>query len=169
MDPLSALSLAGTIVQLVDFGGKLLSDTVQLYKSSCGKLDANQQLQLITGDLQSVIAKLQATPDTASGNAFGRPIEAIPQQEDSLRKICDEASIIAEELLRKLQSLTVKDGKHRVLESLKIAIRSAWSKEEISSLKQRLALFKESLHSRLMLSIRYAILCGIAYPGNYWH
>jgi hypothetical protein len=78
MDPLSALSLAGTIVQLIDFGGKLLSDTVQLYKSSCGKLDANQQLQLITGDLQSVVAKLQATPDVASGNAVGHPIETIP-------------------------------------------------------------------------------------------
>jgi hypothetical protein len=62
MDPLSALSLAGTIIQFADFGSKLLSESLQLYKSSRGTLDANEQLELVTADLQSVIAKLRRHP-----------------------------------------------------------------------------------------------------------
>lgn len=39
MDPLSALSLAGTIVQFVDFSCKLISQTRKAYKSTTGLPD----------------------------------------------------------------------------------------------------------------------------------
>jgi hypothetical protein len=66
MDPFSALSLAGTIVQLADFGSKLLTSGVQLYRSSTGALKAHEKLELITGDLQSVIIKLRGSSSIVS-------------------------------------------------------------------------------------------------------
>ena len=158
MDPLSALSLAGTIVQFVDFGSKLLSESSQLYKSSLGKLEAHEELELVTGDLQCVIVKLRETFNLVSGEPCG-PLQQNDQfQEDSFHKICEEALEIADELLNRLKRLKVKDGKYRAWESLKAAVKIAWSKEEISSLRQRLSIFRESLHSRLMLSMKYSII-----------
>jgi len=157
MDPLSALSLAGTVVQFVDFGSKLLSESFELYKSSRGTLEANEQLELVTGDLQSVIAKLRMTSNIVSEEP-SEPSEPLTEkdqrQEDSFQKICEEAMQIAEELLNRLKALKIKGGRHRAWESLKAAVKCAWSKDEIMCLKQRLSIFKESLHSRLMLSMR---------------
>jgi hypothetical protein len=153
MDPLSALSLAGTIVQFVDFGSKLLSNSVQLYKSSKGALKTHEELELITGDLQSVIVKLRGTSSIVSGEVAGPLTEVDQRQEDSFRKICDEATQIAKELLSRLRSLRVKNGEHRRWESLKAATKTTWSQDEISSLKQRLSTLKESLHLRSVLSL----------------
>jgi hypothetical protein len=46
MDPLTALSLAGTIIQFVDFGCKLLAEGKELYKSTTGILTVNEELEL---------------------------------------------------------------------------------------------------------------------------
>ncbi|KAF8851727.1 hypothetical protein BDZ45DRAFT_808104 [Acephala macrosclerotiorum] len=115
MDPLSALSLASTIIQLVDFGSKLLSKSVQLYKATNGTLKAHE--------------------------------------EDAFEKLCDEAAAVAEEFLSRLKELKVRDGKHRGWEFFKAAVRAAWSQDEIYSLQKRLSTLKESLNSRVILSI----------------
>lgn len=59
MDPLTALSVAGTIVQFADFGCKLLSGYRELYKSTSGTLAANEEIELVTVDLQAVVLKLR--------------------------------------------------------------------------------------------------------------
>jgi hypothetical protein len=59
MDPLSALSLAGTVVQFVDFGCKLLAEGRQIYQSSSGRLNTNEEIELITNDLQTLVKKLR--------------------------------------------------------------------------------------------------------------
>lgn len=153
MDPLSALSLAGTIIQLVDFGNKLLSNSVKLYKANSGTLKAHEELKLAVGDLKSVAVKLRRSPSTVLGE-YTRPLTADEQhQEDAFERICDEAAAVAEELLSRLKELKVKDGKHRGWESFKAAVRAAWSQDEIYSLQKRLSTLKESLNSRVILSI----------------
>jgi hypothetical protein len=59
MDPLSALSLAGTVVQFVEFGGKLLKEGRELYRSTTGSLTVNDELELVVVDLQALVAKLK--------------------------------------------------------------------------------------------------------------
>jgi hypothetical protein len=143
MDPLTALSVAGTIIQFVDFGNKLLKNSVQLYKSSRGSLKANEELELITGDLKCVISKLrEAFSSSPAGPVIGQN-----SFQGNFVEICDEAAKIAAELLERLNGLKVKDGKYRTWESLKAAVKAAWSKEEIQGLERRLSLLKESLRS----------------------
>jgi hypothetical protein len=160
MDPLTALSVAGTIVQFVDFGNKLLTSSVELYKSSQGLLQAHEELELVTGDLISVVAKLRdifpASVVTHAGNHGLREFHTI----------CEEAIKIAGELLVKLNNLKIKDGKHRAWESLKAAVKAAWSKDEIKSLTGRLSTLKESLQTRAMLSLGYDTIAR-ALPAIY--
>jgi hypothetical protein len=65
MDPLAALSLAGTIVQFVDFGSKLLATGRELYKSTNGSLTVNDEIELVTSDLLAITLKLR--PDQNIG------------------------------------------------------------------------------------------------------
>ncbi|CZR66945.1 uncharacterized protein PAC_16845 [Phialocephala subalpina] len=157
MDPLIALSLAGTIVQFVDFGSKLISDCCQLYKSSHGTLDVNEQLGLTTADLQSVVSKLRGSSNLVPDEHHQEDAEVHTCQEDSFQQICDEAAQIAEELLNRLDRLKVKEGEYRRWKCLKAAVKSAWSKDEIVRLTRRLSIFKDSLNGRLLLSIRSVV------------
>ncbi|CZR63072.1 uncharacterized protein PAC_12969 [Phialocephala subalpina] len=159
MDPLTALSLAGTVVQFVDFGTKLFSEIFQLYKMSGGTLKANDELKLVVGNLKCVVLKLQQSSDVILG-AETRPLSEDDQrQEDSFRQICHEALQIAEEILERLRRLTIErtdgDGMmKRAGQSLSTAIRAAWSKDETRALLKRLSTFKDNLNSRLLFSIR---------------
>jgi hypothetical protein len=144
MDPLTAFSVAGTVIQFVDFGHQLLRNSVQLYKSSRGALKANEELELVTGDVQCVISKLQGSL-FAKQSDFALPMAKEDGCQETFMKICDEAAKIATELLEKLNGLKVDKGKQRKWESLKAAVRAAWSKEEIESLEKRLLRLKESI------------------------
>lgn len=58
MDPLTALSLAGNIVQFVEFSSKLLKEGHSLYKSRTGALAIHEELKLTMNDLRTLIAKV---------------------------------------------------------------------------------------------------------------
>jgi hypothetical protein len=149
MDPLSILSLAGNIVQFVDFGHKLLSDSRQLYKSSTGTLETHVQLELVTSDLQALILKLRQTKLLTDSAA------PLPKQQThkDLEDLCDEAEKVAQELITRLNSLKSKDGKPRKWESVQLAVKMAWKEEELNRLKNRLSEFRAVLETRLVFSV----------------
>ena len=156
MDPLSALSVTGTIIQFVDFGTKMLSSGMELYKSTKGSLKVSEELELAIGDLQAVLVKLRANagPETSIPPAPSPQSEAeIDEHRDSFLEICNNATLVVGELLRKLNDLKVRDRKHRVWQTLRAAIRTAWSKDEISALRERLSSLSESLTPRLLVEM----------------
>jgi hypothetical protein len=156
MDPLTALSVAGTIVQFVDFGTKLLSQATELYKSPVGTLRSNNELELVTTDLRGLITKLrQSFKNSTENDAERSPSEDV-QQRTSFETLCNEAATLAEELIVRLNKLKVKDGKQRIWRSLKEAVETAWSKNEVADMKRRLLSFREALETRVLFSIRYA-------------
>ena len=59
MDPLTALSLAGTIVQFVDYASKIIRGTKHIYKSTSGALSANKDLEERTRALSDLATKLK--------------------------------------------------------------------------------------------------------------
>lgn len=60
LDPLTALSLASAVVQLVDFGARLLDDSSQLYYK--GRTLELASLKTITDDLIEVNGLLKSRP-----------------------------------------------------------------------------------------------------------
>jgi hypothetical protein len=57
LDPFTALSLAATIVQFVDFGSKILSDSREIYKA--GSISDHGDIKLITTDLAALAGRIQ--------------------------------------------------------------------------------------------------------------
>ena len=60
LDPLSAVSLAATVVQFVDFSSKIVSKGYHLYTSAGGALPENARLGYVIEDLRSVTTRLQS-------------------------------------------------------------------------------------------------------------
>lgn len=152
MEPLVALSAAGTIVQFVEFGCKLLSEGRAFYNSSTGAINVNEELELITNDLQALAFKIRGS--SYSARIVGPLAKAEQDDWDNLNRLCDGSANAAEELIDKLENLNVKGSRYRRLESLKKAIESAWTKEEVEELVGRLKSYREVLESHLLFSLR---------------
>ena len=71
MDPFYALGLAGNVIQFVDFGGGLLSGSLELYKSVDGTSSTNKELEFPVKNLNELCAGLS------------RPEHRIDQQQAS--------------------------------------------------------------------------------------
>jgi hypothetical protein len=59
LDALSAVSLAATIIQFVDFSSKIVSKGYHLYESADGVLSENARLGYVIADLKSLNTRLQ--------------------------------------------------------------------------------------------------------------
>src|SRR5580700_4425432 len=151
MDPLTALSVAGTIVQFVDYETTLLSQASEFYKSPVGTLQSNHELELVTTDLRGLIVKLRQNFSAEGDLAIS--IEDAASRK-SFEKLCNEAAKLAEELIERLDKVKRKEGKHSKWLSFKQAVESAWSKNEVADLKKRLMSFKKALETRVLFSIR---------------
>lgn len=155
MDPLTAFSVAGTVIQFVDFGTKLLSGANEFYKAPSGALAANVQLELVTSDLYSVLSRL-GNFSNASTKETPLPDEE-RELEINLTRICDEAAAIAKNLMDHLERLKVDDsakGHRRVWASLSKAVESAWTRKERDEMKSKLRELREALDSRVWFALR---------------
>lgn len=106
LDPLSAFSVIGTAIQLIDFRTKVATETLVLTRRDGTSPSASTELAIVTTELQNMCIKL------------GRPLQIgmlSKTHEASLAKLCDAASVLANELLAKLDGLKVerKEGKGR--------------------------------------------------------
>jgi hypothetical protein len=147
LDPLTAFSVAGTIIQFVDFGTKIFSRSNQLYKSVDGALSVNKELEDISTDLLKLMVKL-SRPLRVEG-AVGDGAE----DEQALERLCDNCCNLAREMLTRLDKLKVR-GKHKKWKSFGLALRVAFTQGEIDGISGRLALYGNALKTRILVSLR---------------
>jgi hypothetical protein len=149
LDPLTALSVAGTIVQFVDFSSKVLLKSHELFTSETGASSVDEQLSFVTNELLKLTTKLS------------RPLrlESVPVRstsgEHELEVLCNECGLVARELLARLDGLKVKGGSFRKLKSFQKAIKSAWTKEEVKAIATRLSGFKDMIQMHILANIRF--------------
>lgn len=67
MDPLSAIGIAASIVQFLDFSQKLVSGTLELYRASDGATSYNSHLEYITNDLSQLCGTLERASQEGIG------------------------------------------------------------------------------------------------------
>jgi hypothetical protein len=101
MHPFSAISLAGSIIQFVDFSSKVISKSQQIPKSAHGALPGQVDLELLTKDLLDLHQGLR-TPLCPMATAPGLNQEE--SQLESLRECCDD---VAREMLSALDAIKV--------------------------------------------------------------
>ena len=139
MDPLTIISLVGNIVQFVDFSGKLISKSTKLYQSSEGALAENIDTETATNHLVLLNNKLKNAATTTGDGA--------------LERLYKSYGAAADELLAALDKVKVK-GKQDKWKSIRKALRSVWSKEEIVELERRLARLREELNLHVVVNLR---------------
>jgi hypothetical protein len=81
-----------------------------------------------------------------------------------LQKICDKAARLAQDLLGRLDKLKVevndpnkikgKGSGRKMWQSLKQAVATLWTKDEISALVERLSKLREAIDTRILLALR---------------
>jgi hypothetical protein len=150
METITAFSLAGTVLEFARFGMELLSDGRELYKSPQGVLSANEQLELATADLRALLVKLRSRD---------RPSATAENEEDkeTFQHILHCTEKTAKELVGRLERLKVKGNKRRKWESVRKAVQSVWTKDEIECLTKKLKGFKDAIETRVLFSIVYVL------------
>jgi hypothetical protein len=139
METLAVISLVGNVVQFVDFSCKLVAKSTELYRSSEGALAENIDTETATNHLVLLSNKIKDAATIAS--------------DDALRRICESCKSIADELLATLNKVKV-NGKQERWKSIRKALRSVWSKEQIRELEGRLARFRQELNLHVIVDLR---------------
>jgi hypothetical protein len=140
-EALVAIGLVSNVVQIIDFSGKLLSSSRELYRSSVGALAANVDIETAATHLALLNNKITDSTSTTSDNA--------------LKRLCESCSSTADELLAALNKVKA-EGKKDKWESIRKALRSVWAKEQIAALEERLAKFRHELNLHITVDLRYA-------------
>jgi hypothetical protein len=145
MDPVSAFSLAGTIVQFIDFTTKLVISGHELYKA--GELSIHEMAALATNDLLDLSLKLN--------HPFDPPSESVPlsKDEEDLRDLSSACTKMVGELYHRLDKLKVHD-KHNIGKSLRKAFRSMWERKDLKDMEERLSKVRSAIDTRILVSLR---------------
>jgi hypothetical protein len=139
METLAIIGLVGNIVQFLDFSGKLISKSTELYRSSEGALAEHIDVETVTNHLVLLNGKLKNAATTTGDGA--------------LESLCISCGTAADKLLAALDKVKVKDKQHK-WKSITKALRSVWSKEEIEDLERRLARLREELNFHVVVDLR---------------
>lgn len=146
LDPLTAIGLASAIVQFVDFGSKLISETKELSHSVDGSSTQNEERQAVTEDLRELCKNLSSSQSRA-------PSAKPSTDELALLELSGSCKVVADELVAVLEKLRVKSA-HEKWGSFKMALKGAMKKEKIESIRVRLDRIQSQLQLRLTSILR---------------
>lgn len=145
MDPLSALSLAATLVQLVDFTSKVVSKGYHIYNAADIALPQNAALEYIVTDLQNLNARLK----------HHESLGCATKDEQALEDLSTSCAVLANEVISKLNKLKVAgDESHRKWKSFRQALKSVWNKEELDAMAAKLSEYRNQLEFHILLSLK---------------
>jgi hypothetical protein len=150
MDPLTAISLASSVVQFVDFSTKLVSSAHSLYLSTSGAKAEHLELEDLARSLQQQAD--EATPQNISNNA------ALSKQDQTLVSLGNSCRAVADELLSALDKLKLKGGSFRGLKSIYIALKGVLEEEKIASIQQRLDRVGKIMNSQIIFNLQSRML-----------
>jgi hypothetical protein len=134
MDPLTIAGLVGNIITFVDFSAKVLSRARQLYESTNGAIEENNELESLTKNLREIADQLQR--DRTRNPQKGR-FSAGLNRETVLNNLSQQCIHVADELLESLDSIKIK-GEGGTRKSAVKAAKTVWKQDHIDSLQGRL-------------------------------
>jgi hypothetical protein len=155
LDPLTALSLAGNILQFVDFAGKLLIKGKEIYQSGDGLSIGDHELQTIAQGLRDINARFQSH---VSARVNGQSIATNLGIDKDARLVVlgDQCSAVADELIDAVEKLKVSglSGSSRHWNSFRQALKSLWKKERLEAIVMRLQALREEWSFHILVSLR---------------
>jgi hypothetical protein len=153
MEPLSALSLAVNIIQVIDFSAKVINTAVGIHHSTSGTTDKDQNLENVVREIQSLSNRLV-------------PPSAAPESEDekALYRLAGECRSLSDQILELLRKIQPEDPKSKRQASIS-ALRNIWSAKEKSELEGRLESCRNQLHLQLSFITRYFLSSELCFSN----
>ena len=151
LDPLSGVSLASSIVQLVDVSVKVIERTSEIRERS--QLVRSQDLAMKTEQLRTLAKKLIA--DLPKTSRLGHAISSAPGSttcEDPVINIALLCKDAADKLITALDKVK-KKHKNSWFESFRAALRSVWEEGKIMKLEIELEKYKNDLLIHIMVDL----------------
>jgi hypothetical protein len=143
MDPVTALGLAGNIVQFLDFSTKLVGKAHDIYKSPDGSLAENLDFEKVGQTMRILHSKLQ----TESNPSYDSEMEGL------LDGICASCDATAKELLEILDTLKIQ-GKKTAWRSMQHAIKCIKGKATVLEIHGRLTHLRDQLETTILVDLR---------------
>lgn len=147
LDPLTAVSLAATVVQLVDFTAEVVSKTVELRNSAYGSSNEVYSAEAVTRNLVRFSEKLK--DGLRNAGARGPLLE----DDQALEDLCNACIGVSGEMLHRLEGLKVQqgDGKWKTMIQ---AIKTVWSQRELEDLSTQLERFRSQLQLHVFVKFK---------------
>ena len=155
LEGFAALGVASNIVQFVEFGCRLFSQSKKVYRSSSGLADEAEELENITRSLSrlsnNLVAKYSACSQPSSddfdidqeyrmGHILpiqpANPIENYSDEAD-LMPIVVDCKNVADELSAALNQLRVK-GPRKKWQCFRVTLKRIWKPETIDEMSRRM-------------------------------
>jgi len=143
LDPITALGVAGNVVQFIDFGLNATSKAREIHRSADGALAENVDLEVVTKDLAVVAQKLETRGGATTGSG-------------GLDDICRRCTEAAKELLAALQGFRTSDQRRRVT-SVRKALKSILGKRLVDDMKTRLEGFRNEMQFHVLVNMKWVI------------
>ncbi|KAK0622235.1 hypothetical protein DIS24_g11258 [Lasiodiplodia hormozganensis] len=135
MESLAALSLAGTVVQFIEFATKVAKGSHEIFQSAEGLTIEHTQFQVLTEDLQGICDELQ------------KPIpedQVTSQGEKRLQNFAEECTVECKRLQNVLNELKVKEGGKR-WKGFVAAVKAIGKEKAILEIQNNLEAFKSTI------------------------
>ncbi|TVY41183.1 hypothetical protein LSUB1_G001515 [Lachnellula subtilissima] len=153
LEALTALSLAATIVQFVDFSSKLLAKSHEIFVSVDGASIENNDLEAATKNLRDLGERLNKSTVSRRGDT----VEATSEPEVALIQLTTKCSAVARELLTVLDHLKVQPGSNRKWKTFQQALKSSLKQSQVDEIKSRLQAMRQELSLNVLVSLRESI------------
>lgn len=143
MDPLSAIGLAGNIVQFVQFSCSLVSQTSAIYSSSTGQLQSHIELDVIAADLSRLCTNIRNGLSEQSDTQLG-----------ILASLCQK---IADDLTAIVAKLKRNEGGNKKWQSFRQALKATINAKEVEQLSCRIEQLRSQMNTHMISVVWYAV------------
>jgi hypothetical protein len=141
MDPITAISLASSILTFIDFANKIVTGTYEVYQSRSGATAENAHVDIIVEDLSEITSDLCT-------NVPGKT-----KNEIALKSLASKCEVVSTKLQVLLNDLKVT-GDHTTWKSLKAQIKSLRKRDDVLSMEKQLGDYRAQILTRLTLMLR---------------
>lgn len=142
MDPLSALSVACNVLQLVELGGKLVSTAFEAHNSATGQSVDNAFIDERTQELQACMGEMKSSLLSRSS-----------QLDQTIQRLAGRGEEITKELIALLQYVRARSP-GKMWSSLAAAFRQMKKDSQIKTLTARLDKLQKDLSLYLINAVR---------------
>lgn len=147
MEAISTLRVAGSAIQVIDYGVRFLSTLRELSRSDDGTIeefrDKRTGAQHLRQLARSLVVALQKE----------RSLRPLSDLEQSILSLCTETNRVGEQLVKKLDELRLDGKKATAVSAARAALSTLWRRDDIEALEQQLLNQRDSLTSAILASI----------------